>query len=236
MTDSFSFKQFVVEQSLCGMKVGTDGVLLGAWANGGKRILDIGTGSGLIALMMAQRFVEAEVKGIDIEPEACIQACQNVENSPFSNRITVQHISVQQFAQYHATSLYYDAIVSNPPFFVRSLKSKGDKRVLARHTDSLNFSDLFRSVHSLLSPMGEFSAIVPVESLEEFESESYIQGLFMVRKCMVRTVDTKTAKRCLIAFRKESTGRVEVDEQCLITKEGTKTEWYRGLTDGFYLK
>lgn len=236
MADVFSFRQFTVHQALCGMKVGTDGVLLGAWARGGKKVLDIGTGTGLIAMMLAQRCPSAVVTAIDIEPDACLQARMNVDASLFKGRIKVEHVSVQQFARAYDDVEKFDCIVSNPPFFINSLKSRGDKRTMARHTDSLSFAELFRSVHSLLTPMGEFSAIIPTECIEDFVSESYIQGFFMSRKCLVKTIEGKPAKRCLIAFNKHNEAVIEENEECMMTREGEKTAWYRGLTDSFYLK
>ena len=113
----FKFKQFSVHHDQCAMKVGTDGVLLGAWSRGGKRLLDIGTGTGLIAMMMAQRFSEAEIVAIDIDEAACLQAKENVANSPFATRVRVVHTSLQQFDGENC----FDCIVSNPPFFVNSL-------------------------------------------------------------------------------------------------------------------
>ncbi|MDY3851870.1 MAG: methyltransferase [Prevotella sp.] len=236
MEEQFCFKQFVVHQDLCGMKVGTDGVLLGAWARGGKRVLDIGSGTGLIALMMAQRYPQARITAIDIEPDACRQAHRNVELSPFAQCIEVENYSVQQFALHPAHHLLFDSIVSNPPFFVDSFKSEGDKRTLARHTDSLTFCDLFRSAAALLSPMGELSVVIPTVCLEEFEAESYIHGFLMRRKCWVKTVEHKSPKRCLLSFGKCRDGAVEEEEHCMLTCSGEKTPWYQTLTGDFYLK
>lgn len=131
---NFRFKQFEIEQDRCAMKVGTDGVLLGAWAQGGRRILDIGSGTGLISLMMAQRFPEAEVVGIDMDADACGQARENVMASPFRDRVEIECCRLQDFggaseaAEASGTTEVlkaagvFDAIVSNPPFFVDSLK------------------------------------------------------------------------------------------------------------------
>lgn len=163
---NFRFKQFEIEQDRCAMKVGTDGVLLGAWAQGGRRILDIGSGTGLISLMMAQRFPEAEVVGIDMDADACGQARENVMASPFRDRVEIECCRLQDFggtseaaeALENAEDLksagVFDAIVSNPPFFVDSLKNPDSKRTMARHTDSLPFRDLFAGVKRLLSDDG----------------------------------------------------------------------------------
>ena len=125
-------------QDKCGMKVGTDGVLLGAWALGGSRVLDIGTGTGLVALMMAQRFPQSVVDAIDIDEEACRQAAENVAASPFAGSVHVGHCPLQDFL----SSQPYDAIVSNPPFFVDSLNNPDVRRPLPRHTDTLPFAAL----------------------------------------------------------------------------------------------
>ena len=136
------------------MKVGTDGVLIGAWANGGKRILDIGTGTGLIALMMAQRFDDAEIKAVDLDRDACCQARENVANSRFAGRVEVFETAIQQFHD----AAGFDSIVSNPPFFQNSLKNPDTRRAAARHSDSLPFSVLFEKVAALLTSDGVFSA------------------------------------------------------------------------------
>ena len=149
MSEGFTFKRFTVNHGKCAMKVGTDGVLLGAWATGGRRILDVGTGSGLIALMMAQRFADAGVTAIDIEPGACIQARENVAASPFADRIKVVEASLQDFREGE-----YDAIVCNPPFYSDTLKSKTAERTMARSAETLPFADLFRHVARLKSASG----------------------------------------------------------------------------------
>ncbi len=155
---------FDVCQGRCGMKVGTDGVLLGAWARGGRSILDIGTGTGLIALMMAQRFAEARVTAIDIDVEACAQAEENIQNSSFASRIDVEASPLQDFS----CTEKFDSVVSNPPFFVDSLRNPDSRRSVARHADTLSYRDLFRGVVSLISDDGEFSAVIPAECLSRF--------------------------------------------------------------------
>ena len=236
MSNQFDFKQFSIRQDLCGMKVGTDGVLLGAWASGGQNILDIGTGTGLIALMMAQRYPTAYITALDIESKACLQAQINTDLSPFSSRIEVIQDSIQHFSAAHQGLKSYNCIVSNPPFFVNSLKSKGNERTLARHTDSLSYSELFRSVSLLLSENGMFSTIIPAEYVEQFISEGYIFGLFLTRRCFIRTVESKPFKRCLLAFEKQKPSQIETLEVCMQTSKGAKTQWYTTLTGNFYIK
>ena len=139
MPDFFQFKQFTIHQDRCGMKVGTDGVLLGAWAEGGKHILDIGTGTGLIALMLAQRYPDAEITGVELDEQAALQAQENVADSPFAQQVTIKNTPIQHFS--HQPDLHgrFSSIVSNPPFY-HSLKSKSHERTLARHTESLTFT------------------------------------------------------------------------------------------------
>ena len=146
----FRFKKFTVYHDRCAMKVGTDGVLLGAWVNvSGDNILDIGTGTGLISLMMAQRNEKAVIDAIDIDSDAVSQAKDNIGNSPFSNRINSWNASLQEFSS--KVEKRYDVIVSNPPFFVQSLKSPNKERSVARHTDSLPVADLIKGGGCLLS-------------------------------------------------------------------------------------
>lgn len=151
----FAFKKFVIHQDRCAMKVGTDGVLLGAWANGGSRILDIGTGTGLIALMMAQRFAEATIDAVEIDAEAAAQARENVATNAYADRISIAETAIQLYPTHHK----YDAIVSNPPFFIDSLLTPNAQRTTARHACALKYCELFAAVKVLLDSDGEFSAI-----------------------------------------------------------------------------
>ena len=228
---NFRFKQFEIEQDRCAMKVGTDGVLLGAWAQGGRRILDIGSGTGLISLMMAQRFPEAEVVGIDMDADACGQARENVMASPFRDRVEIVCCRLQDFGAIGV----FDAIVSNPPFFVDSLKNPDSKRMMARHTDSLPFRDLFAGVKRLLSDDGIFSAIVPVEVVEQFVAESCILGFYLIRKCGVRTVERKQPKRFMLSFAKHRISPYEEHVETMMDSQGNRSEWYRKITEEFYL-
>ena len=233
--DVFKFQQFEIHQESCGMKVGTDGVLLGAWAAGGSNILDIGSGTGLISMMMAQRFPRAEITAIDIDHEAYVQTCDNVTNSIYKDRIKVIETSLQHyvsFAGHHS----FDCIVSNPPFFSDSLKNPDKKRCIARHTDTLPFFDLFRGVRELLSNDGVFSAIIPADYLERFVSESYVSGLFVCHKLAIKTVPRKPVKRYLLSF---SMQRPETCITCgvdIMKPDGKYSEWYMNLTDSFYMK
>ena len=218
----FQFKQFTICQDLCAMKVGTDGVLLGAWANGGKRILDAGTGTGIIALMMAQRYPNAVVTAIDIDEGAVKQAQQNVVQSPFSQQITVLHNTLQE----HQGE--YDAIISNPPFFIDSLAAPDEQRNVARHTQTLTYTELMQAAWRLLSDEGELSVVVPFDYRKRMEDEAIFVGFFPSKVCAVKTTERKPAKRYLLSFKKHPC-RCE-QEQLTIGSER-----YQELTKEFYL-
>jgi len=218
----FQFKQFTVEQELCAMKVGTDGVLLGAWAKGGQRILDAGTGTGVIAMMLAQRYPGARVTAIDIDEGAVRQAQQNVTKSPFAAQVTV----LQETLQEHQGE--YDAIVSNPPFFIDSLAAPDEQRNMARHTATLTYAELMQAAYRLLSDEGELSVVVPFDYRQRMENEAIFVGFFPSRVCAVKTTERKPAKRYLLAFRKHP---------CPCEKEQLTigSEDYQALTSAFYL-
>lgn len=218
----FQFKQFTIYQDLCAMKVGTDGVLLGAWANGGKRILDAGTGTGIIALMMAQRYPNAVVTAIDVDEGAVKQAQQNVVQSPFSQQITVLHNTLQE----HQGE--YDAIISNPPFFIDSLAAPDEQRNVARHTQTLTYTELMQAAWRLLSDEGELSVVVPFDYRKRMEDEAIFVGFFPSKVCAVKTTERKPAKRYLLSFKKHPC-RCE-QEQLTIGSER-----YQELTKEFYL-
>ncbi len=227
----FKFKHFEIHQDRCAMKVGTDGVLLGAWALGGKRILDIGSGTGLISLMMAQRYPEAQVVGIDLDAEACAEARENVAASPFADRVNIVDCRLQDYESVEK----FDAIVSNPPFFLNSLKNPDSKRSMARHADSLPFRELFRGVKLLLSDDGVFSAIVPVEVLETFASEGYMHGFYLLRQCGIKTVERKQPKRYLLTFAKHRSMEMDDMVETMMDSEGNRSEWYAKITEEFYV-
>lgn len=237
---NFTFKQFVVAQQGCAMKVGTDGVLLGAWAEQDRelaakpllRILDIGTGTGLIALMMAQRFPEATIDAIDLDPSACQQAQANAEASPFGSRIRV----VQSAAQAFTAEQKYDSIVSNPPFFTNGQRSDEQSRALARHADTLPYAALFQAVDRLLADDGRFSAIIPADNYSDFAAEGYLHGFSVVRHCTIRTTEHKPPRRCLVAFGRKAAANAEKESVVLQDADGKRTEWYKILTKNFYIK
>ena len=233
--DYFQFRQFVVHQQRCAMKVGTDGTLLGAWAaapSGQCRILDIGTGTGLIALMMAQRFPEAEVTGIDIDEDAVTQAVENVRLSPFSERVRIYRQDIVNFTDI----IGFDAIVSNPPYFVDSLACPDDQRTIARHAVSLTYEQLMHQVYRLLKDEGRFSVVVPSDCRAKIEAAACLEGFFTTRVCLIKTTPRKQPKRQLIEFQKHPVSELDISEGVIEVSPNVRSEWYQQLTKEFYIK
>lgn len=229
----FSFKQFTVRHDRCAMKVGTDGVLLGAWIdlNSSRRILDIGTGTGLIALMLAQRCSDARIIAVDIDSAAVEQAQENIQASPWKNRVEVLQ---QDICTYHPHGTF-DTIVSNPPYFIDSLKCPDGQRSTARHTDTLDADRLIGKVSELLSPDGSFSIILPAEQTEDLIRVADEKGLYPSRQTRVITRPGLSPKRILMEFRKISTV-FQPDELVIELERHVYSEEYIALTKEFYLK
>ncbi len=230
----FDFKQFKIIQDKCAMKVGTDAVLLGAWVNSpnAKTVLDIGTGTGIIALMLAQK-IGGKIDAIDIDQGAFIQATENVNNSPWAERITVAHTSLQEFI---ATANHrYDLIVSNPPYFVDSYKASGTSRTNARHTDHLPYTDLLNGVLQLLNPMGKFYVILPTKESEVFSNMALEHKLYLTKLTRVITRTDKPEKRLLMRF--EFTKKEFSEDTILIEQDArhSYTPEYKELTKDYYL-
>lgn len=228
----FTFKQFTVRHDRCAMKVGTDGVLLGAWTDvsASRRILDVGTGTGLIALMLAQR-CEAFITGIDIDAEAVGQAAENMVASPWKERVEVM---LQDVCDYTPTELF-DTIVSNPPFFIQSLKCPDCRRSTARHTDTLDAERLFAAAGRLLHPDGRFSLILPAEQKEDVVAVAAGRGFSLSRHTAVVTRPGLPPKRSLLEFRKAG-GDCHEDELVIELSRHVYSEEYIALTRAFYLK
>ena len=237
-SDSFRFRQFELRQDRCAMKVGTDGTLLGAWAlmpgEASGRVLDIGTGTGLIALMMAQRYPEAEVTAIDIDAGAVSQAQENVAASPFARRVTVMEMALQQMGESSRVadqpSSRYDALVCNPPFFVNSLVCPDARRTAARHASSLPLTDLTAAASVLLSDGGELSVILPADLHSSMDAAAALSGLFAHRVCRFFTSVRKPAKRVLLAYGRQPADTFEQTQLVLGDDD------YRQLVAPFYLK
>lgn len=234
MSDSsFRFKQFTVHQDKCAMKVGTDAVLLGSWIHPGlaRHIIDIGTGTGLLALMLAQKSV-ALIDAIDIDAGAFYQATENTRISPWFNRIYVHHQSFQDFVK--GTTKQYDLVITNPPYFHHASKPFIESRLHARHNDQLNFNELVNGVKHILSPEGKFCLILPLKEGMEFMDIAQRKGLFCHQLLRVKTKADRQEKRLLMEFRNEF--GVPADDQIVIHNEDCSfTEAYIELTKDYYL-
>lgn len=232
----FHFKQFSVKQDLCAMKVGTDGVLLGSWVNGvgAKRILDVGCGSGLIAIMLAQRS-NATIDAIDIDESAFVQAKENILNCNWKERLNCYHISLQDHAL--NSKIKYDLVVSNPPFFTNALKPENESRAKARHNHLLSFNDLIVSSWSLLTDQGVLSFILPFSDSHYVMGIAKEQGFFVKRTCEVRPGKDKAPKRMMVEFSKSKIDK-RMHESIVIEEEKRHdyTTEYMNLTKEYYLK
>lgn len=231
----FQFKQFNIEQDRCAMKVGTDGVLVGAWCDttGVKSVLDIGCGTGLIALMVAQRCAEGtKVTGIEIDKDAAEQAQENVRNSRWSKDITIANIKMQDFCPTEK----FDLIVSNPPYFTNALKAPDAKRSAARHNDSLSVEDIVHFAKKHLSEEGRLAVVLPCEEAKRLLFESLACGLYTKHTTWVKTTVKKAPKRVLVEV-----GRQKTEcplEDTLVLSNGNnneKTEAFIDLVKDFYL-
>jgi tRNA1Val (adenine37-N6)-methyltransferase len=232
----FRFKQFKINQDRTAMKVGTDGVLLGAWTDvaNAKRVLDIGTGTGLIALMIAQRNSEAVVDAIDIDEHACGQAEENAAASPWWERVKVTHSSLEQFAE--NTDDKYDLIVCNPPYFINSKRSDDEKRRLARHADELTLEHLFRASAVLLADTGRMGIVFPFVDKDKVIKAAARNGLHPEKILNVKHNEEKQPVRVLISFSKER--NVFAGEKDIAIETGVRhnyTKEFSDLVRDFYL-
>lgn len=231
----FVFKQFQIAQDRCTMKVGTDGVLLGAWADvaGVKNALDIGTGSGVIAIMLGQRAPEAQIHAVEIDEEAYTQAQENMQNAPWADRLQAFSISIQDYA--YTCKENYDLIVSNPPFFTGGTFSNNQDRNSVRHTIKLPHGDLLSAVRTLLSDSGRFCVILPfIEGLRLQElARNY--NLYCNKITEVKPKADKSVERLLLQFEKIEK---PLQKDSLIIQSELRNEWtaaYIALTGDFYL-
>lgn len=240
MSTGFQFKQFFVNHDRCAMKVGTDGVLLGSWCptpqskmqDAKCKILDVGTGSGLIALMLAQRFTDAQIDAIDIDADACTQAAGNFASSPWADRLHATHCSLQDWQMVNGK--LYDLIISNPPYFVDSLKNPDAARSTARHNDTLPFGELVTISAKLLAPDGTLAIIVPAEVEELLQDLAAAHQLQCSQRCYVHPKPGRPAKRVLLAWQRSSS-EIRTEHLILENEQGGRSEAYRQLTRDFYL-
>lgn len=245
---TFHFKQFSVHQDKCAMKVGTDSILLGSWVrvpDDGK-ILDIGTGTGVIALMMAQRSKSALIDAVEIDDLAYTQALENVQNSPWRDRLKVYHRSIQDFTDEkfevlpleELQTFHYDLIISNPPFFEKACKAPHQARNLARHSDSLLQSDILQIAQKLLKPDGLLAIVYPTDLANIFMNKAEAFNLFGDRKLYVKPNLQNPVKRILLELTKDLKKDCHLLQESQITIEENKhvyTADYIALVKDFYL-
>lgn len=217
------------------MKVGTDGCLLGAWADlsNSRNILDVGCGSGLIAIMAAQRCPKATITGIELDKDASMQAQENVSASPWNEHINIVHAD---FLQYTPTEKF-DTILSNPPYFTSSMKCPDDKRTKARHDDSLSSGDLLAHAHELLIDEGKLSVVIPTEQKDVWTAQAEAIGLHLTKVAYIHTRPTIAPKRVLLEFTKNSNTKEVCETKFTLENEpGKYSEEAVRLLHPFYLK
>jgi tRNA1Val (adenine37-N6)-methyltransferase len=233
----FKFKQFSINQDKTAMKVGTDGVLLGAWTPTNHNpfsILDIGTGTGLIALMLAQRTTAEQIDALEIDEDAYEQAVDNFENSPWSDRLFCFHAGLDEFIEEPEDE--YDLIVSNPPFYSEDYKTENEQRDLARFQDALPFEDLVEAADLLLSENGILAVIIPYKEESRFIALAKDFDLFPTKITRVKGTPTSEIKRSLLAFSRHEIIDILTDELVIETDRHLYTPEYISLTKDFYLK
>lgn len=228
----FQFQQFKIHQDRCAMKISTDAILLGSMADAHNpsRILDIGTGTGVIALMLAQRFADAKITGVELDTDAASQAVENMSQSPFAARLALWHGRIQDFSEEEK----FDLIVSNPPYFPDHLKSSDAKRNKALHTDSLSFEELIQKARKLLKDQGKFWIILPPRQLEDWKAQAGDAGFFEDKNIAVYDRDGKPILRVVASFslQNQPPSKTEI---VLKGAEGAYTESYKKLLSGFLL-
>jgi tRNA1Val (adenine37-N6)-methyltransferase len=213
---SFRFKQFTIQQDRCAMKVSTDGVLFGAWVQhaGAARMLDIGTGTGVLALIAAQRAASARVDAVEIDDQAAQQAAENALASPWADRVTVHRMDVRRMH----SSEPFDLILCNPPYY-EGYSTAADERVgVAKHSDELRFPELIDAVERLLAPAGRLAVIIPLNREADLLQEAARIGLAPLRRCTVRYVPHRPAKRVMLEL--DRSGRAVQEEQLTLEATG----------------
>ena len=233
---TFSFKQFSVNQERCAMKIGTDGVLLGAWApliNNPNAILDIGAGTGILSLMLAQRSTAEQIDAIEIDEDAYEQCVENFETSPWGDRLFCFHAGLDEFVDDPEDK--YDLIISNPPFYAEDFKTDDSQRDMARFQDAMPFEELIEAAALLLSDNGIFSVIIPFKEEAKFVSMCKELDLFPLQITRVKGTPTSDIKRSLLAFsRTEQTPLI--DALTIEISRHQYTPEYIDLTKDYYLK
>lgn len=236
MNQPFEFKQFTVEQDRCAMKIGTDGVLLGAWVSLEKNpfsILDIGAGTGIIALQLAQRSDAEMIDALEIDENAFEQCVDNFENSSWADRLFCYHASLEELVE--EIEEKYDLIISNPPFYSEDFKTSNQSRDIARFNDALPFDELIDSSSRLLSDEGVFAVIIPRKEEEKFIKMASEVNLFPNRICRVRGNISSEEKRSMLEFSFEKTSLL-VENLTIEISRNNYTEEYKNVVKDFYMK
>lgn len=246
MSTGFRCKQFYVDHGACAMKVGTDALLLGAWTQVPAQgaLLDIGTGSGILSLMLAQRCPHSQIDAIELDASAAAVAAQNFAASPFAGRLRLMKGDILTYpvSADYPSERRYRLIISNPPFFVEAVKSQDARRQQARHTDSLPFADLLQVVASLLTADGQFSLVLPCAEASLLLALALSDGWQLDRHCLVQTVPGKQPLRRLLTLSRTAVNSAvsqsaPMAELLLIRDEqGQYSPAYRQLLRDFYLK
>jgi len=236
MSSPFQFKQFKIHQDQAAMKVGTDGVLLGAWtqiSDTVNSILDIGSGTGLISLMMAQRSYVENIDAVELNEEAYIQTVENFEQSDWGDRLFCYHASFQEFT--NEIDEKYDLIISNPPFYTSTYKELSEDRAMARHSESLTYKELLKGTSKLLSKQGSCAFIIPHDEEVNFINVAGKYNLYPNKITRVRGTESSLIKRSLLqfSFHEES---IEIDELVIEIERHIYTQEYIELVQDFYLK
>ncbi|WP_044211030.1 tRNA1(Val) (adenine(37)-N6)-methyltransferase [Flammeovirga sp. OC4] len=231
---TFKFKKFDIGHQNSAMKIGTDGILLGAWANliGCRNVLDLGTGSGLVALMCAQRYGDIKFTGLDIDKEASIQARINFENSPFSDQLKSVHSSIQEFK--NEDQVQFDAIVSNPPFFKDSLKAENIQRNTARHTDNLSMDELFQFSSNLLHEGGKLIIIYPFDQLSQLNQVALNYNFHVDKQVNISHNSSKHPKRVLLEYLYKAETRKLIIDFNIRNDKGEYSNEYISLTKDYH--
>ncbi len=233
MGSIFQFKGFEVDQANCPMRINTDGVLLGAYASSeqARHILDIGSGTGVIALMLAQRFEQAQVWGVEIDQLAAETAQQNFQKSPFKERLHIAHTDIFHWQ----VPVNFDLIVSNPPFYINSLHNPDVRKKTAKHTDEAFFKGLLAFAGAQLNPKGELQLIVPAELRPFLQSEAEKQGLYLQQILHIRSFANSEVIRYILSFSRQQGSQLQEEDLQIYADRAVYTAAYKQLLRNFFL-